>query len=335
MRLLQQVAASTHLAEGPEGVRRVLRTIIQGGAVPVREVSHRVGLPVPTVSAIRRELEKRGLSERGRGIQLTPAGVRLVEGELGIPCRRRFPRPDFPLLPLDMEEVLHRMGEICSARPEVDRALDQSHATPQTAVRRALYLYENDALEGRDILVLGDDDLTSVAICIVAAFLGLRTGAIVALEVDPRLVAYLSEVAGRLRPPVEAIEHDLRRPLPASLTGRFDVFFTDPPYTLPGLKLFVSRGVEAPHAEVGKQGYVCFGQRTPGGTAAAVGALAAMGLAPAEIVPDFNRYEGSQVLAGVSQMVRTVATSRLEPLVRGTYGGPLYTADRAPGPPTE
>ena len=60
-RLLREVANAARLAEGPEGVRRVLRTVIQGGVVPLRDVAHRVGLPVPAVSAVRRELEKRGL----------------------------------------------------------------------------------------------------------------------------------------------------------------------------------------------------------------------------------------------------------------------------------
>ena len=106
-------------------------------------------------------------------------------------------------------------------------------------------------------------------------------------------------------------------------------------YTLAGLKLFVSRGLEALGTDAGKQGYVCFGQRTPGDTAEAIGTLAGMGLAPAEIVPDFNRYDGAQVLAGVSQMIRTVAAPRSESVVRGFYRGPLYTADRVSGPPKQ
>ena len=295
--------------------------------MPLRGVSHRVGLPLPVVSAVRKELEKRGLFKRGRGIELTELGLRLVEGELGISCRRRFPRPDYPLLPLDMEEMLHRMRAICEGRPGFDETLDQSHVTPQTAVRRALYLYENDGLGGRNILVLGDDDLTSVAISLLSDFLGLQIGGIVVLEVDERLVAYISEAAGDRRRPVKVIKHNLRDPLPVELTGQFDVFFTDPPYTLKGLELFVSRGIEALRSEVGKQGYVCFGQRTPDGTAAAIRALTEMGLAPTEIVPSFNRYEGAQVLGGVSQMIRTVASSSVNPRIRGPYAGPLYTAD--------
>ena len=326
--LLAEVAAAANLAEGPEGVRRVLRTVFQGGAVPVRDVSQRVGLPVPVVSAVRRELEKRGLLARGRGIELTDLGLKTVKEELGMSCRRRFPRPDYPTLPSEMDDVLRRMSQVCDGRPSVDRTLDQSHATPETALRRALYLYENDALEGRDIVILGDDDLTSLAVGFLSEFLDLRTGRLVILEVDQRLVSYISETAGHLGLDVEPVEHDLREPLPTDLTGPFDVFFTDPPYTLMGLELFVSRGIEALRPEVGKQGYVSFGRRTPGDSASVIGALADMGLAPVEIVPDFNRYEGSQLLGGVSQMIRTVATSTLSSHVRGPYSGPLYTGDR-------
>lgn len=48
---------------------------------------------------------------------------------------------------------------------------------------------------------------------------------------------------------------------------------------------------------------------------------------PVEIVPDFNRYDGAQVPGGVSQMIRTVASSRPHSRIQGTYAGPLYTAD--------
>ena len=219
------------------------------------------------------------------------------------------------------------MRELCRLRPEVDLTLDQAHATPETAVRRALYMYDHDALEGRDVLVLGDDDLTSLAIGLLSDFLRLKVGGVVVLEVDHRLVSYISQIAPQVRQHMEIIEHDVRRPLPTTLTRAFDVFITDPPYTLPGLGLFVSRGVEALRRETGKQGYVCFGRRTPDETAAVVGALLDMGLAPVEIIPDFNRYLGAQVLGGVSQMIRTVSTGNTRPRIVGAHSGSLYTND--------
>ena len=81
------------------------------------------------------------------------------------------------------------------ARPTVDQRLDQSHATAETAVRRALFLYENDALEGRSVVVLGDDDLTSLAIAVVAEALSLGAVDITVVEVDERLVGYIAASA--------------------------------------------------------------------------------------------------------------------------------------------
>ncbi|MDP6778727.1 MAG: putative methyltransferase, partial [Candidatus Latescibacteria bacterium] len=78
----------------------------------------------------------------------------------------------------------------------------------------------------------------------------------------------------------------------------------------------------------GKQGYISYGYRRPAESAEALGMLAEMGLAPVEVLPEFNHYVGAQVLAGVSQMIRTVSTGDASPVVQGEYRGALYTADK-------
>lgn len=327
--VLSDVAADARLDEGPEGVRRVLRAIYRAGTMPVRDLSRETGLPVPVVAAVRGELETRGWLERRGGVVLSSTGRDAVEEQLGLHCRRRFQRPVFPLLDDEMRPLHARMEALGQRRPAVDVRLDQSHAAAETALRRAVFLYEHDGLEGRDVLILGDDDLTSLAIGLLADFLGISVRRVVVLECDPRLVAFLNAASRETGQAVEAVEHDLRAELPGNLLGGFDLFFTDPPYTLPGLSLFVSRGASGLRPEVGKQGVICFGSRRPDETATAVGTITDTGLAPVEIIPDFNRYAGAQMLAGVSHLIRTVATARLTPRVNGFYAGSLYTADRS------
>jgi predicted methyltransferase len=147
------------------------------------------------------------------------------------------------------------------------------------------------------------------------------------LECDGRLERFLHGLPEDVGPN-RVIAHDLRDPLPPELEGGFDVFFTDPPYTLAGLSLFVSRGVSALRPQVGKQGYVCFGHRSPDESAQVFGLLVQMGLAPVEVLPGFNSYDGAQLLAGSSQMIRTASTGALAPAVPGRFDGPLYTASR-------
>ncbi len=326
--VLADVAADARLAEGPEGVRQILRAVYRAGTLPVRDLSRETGLPVPVVAAVRGELEKRGWVQRRGGVVLSSAGRSAVEKRLGLGCRRRFRRPAFPVLDDEMRTLRARMAAYGERRPAVDVRLDQSHATAETALRRALYLFENDGLEGRDILILGDDDLTSLAIGLLAEFLGISVGRVVVLECDARLVAFLNAASGETQQAIEAVEHDLRADLPGELVAGFDVFLTDPPYTLAGLSLFISRGAAGLRQEVGKQGYICFGSRRPDETVAAVAEITETGLAPVEIIPDFNRYDGAQMLAGVSHLIRTVSTARLTPRVQGIYEGALYTADR-------
>lgn len=315
------------MAEGPEGVRRILRTVFVEGAIPIRNLAQMVGLPVPVVAAVRGELEKRKILTRKGGVALTEDGLKTVKSLLGFSSTAQFARPDYPPTPASLDGLRARLAELGEKRPKVDVKLDQSHATAETILKRAVYLYQNDALEGRDVLILGDDDLTSLALGVFAKHLNLNIRRIVVLEYDRRLVSYLSDVAQKEDLPITVLAHDLREEIPTDLVGQFDVFLTDPPYTLAGLELFVSRGASALMPQVGKQGFVCFGRRTPIETASAIGALVKMGFAPIEILPNFNAYDGAQVLGGVSQMIRIVATGNPKPSVVGMFMGDLYTAD--------
>lgn len=325
--LLRDVATHARLAEGAEGVRRILRTVFVAQQIPIRNIAQQVGLPVPVVAAVRGELEKRGILTRRGGVSLSDEGLGVVQSELGISCRKRFARPSAPPTPAILDDVRERLAEIAATRPKVNVKLDQSHATPETVLKRAVYLYEHDALEGRNLLILGDDDLTSVGVGLLAQHLELALGQVVVLECDQRLIAFLNAVNKREGLPIGVIARDLREDLPATLCGQMDGFVTDPPYTLPGLALFGSRGAAALASEVGKQGFVSFGRRSPAETAQAMASLIQMGFAPVEIVPEFNEYVGAQVLGGVSQMIHLISTGKPQPLVTGPYHGALYTAD--------
>ncbi len=323
--LLEELAAATRLHEGSEGVRKILRSVFRTGPVPIRDLARDLGIPVPVVAAVRGELEKRKLAVRESGVMLTEQGVKALAGASGIACRARFEITSVLDLPESVLPLVSRFAELAEGRPGADVSLDQSHATAETAIRRALYLYENDAVEGRSLVFLGDDDLTSIAVGLVSEFLNVRPRRLTVLEVDDRLLSFLSETSGQPCP-IDPVQHDLRQPIPAELADQFDVFFTDPPYTIPGLRLFVERGIRALRPEVGKLGFVSFGRKSPAESVEIGRALSDLGLASVEVVPDFNRYDGAQLLAGTSQMIRTVFGGQ-EAGANEAYEGLLYTRD--------
>ncbi len=325
--VLSEVAAATSLREGEEGVRAILAAVGRAGNIPLRDLARRVRMPVPVVSAVRRELEKRGLLDRSAGLALSEQGRDLVgiapDEDPG--CRCPACDGEGIVIPANFAPLLDRLREMARVRPGVDVKLDQSHATPETALRRALYLRECEALD-RDLLILGDDDLTSLAVGLLRSRTG-GGGRLAVAETDARLTAYLCHVSEAEGFGAEVCAHDLRDPLPGTLAGAFDAFLTDPPYTLEGLDLFVRRGVSALRSGAGRQAFIAFGPKSPDEQRGVLQTLTDAGLGVVEMRPTFNRYDGAQMLAGVSGMIRAVTTSRV-PATGGRYDGPLYTADK-------
>jgi predicted methyltransferase len=152
---------------------------------------------------------------------------------------------------------------------------------------------------------------------------------VVALDTDERILNHLSDIAVKEDVQVELVRHDVRHQLPAELQDRFDTVSTDPPYTLPGLELFLSRAVEAVKP-AGGQIYLHFGHRPPDEQVAVQSAIARMGLVIERLTPNFNEYVGAGVLAGVSDLYVLRTTEASRPLIEGEYAGDLYTGEIRP-----
>ena len=191
-------------------------------------------------------------------------------------------------------------------------------------------MHEAGALLGRRrILLLGDDDLISVAIAAFAAAVGVTAGIerLTVIDSDPDVLAWAADQISGTAIDAELVEHDLRRPLPSGLAGRFDVVCTDPPYTVAGAELFLSRAVSGLAPEPGKRVFFSFGARRPDETLRVQQLIGSMGLAVRALWPNFNEYLGAGILAGTSHLYYLRSTAAAAPLVEGNASGPLYTAE--------
>lgn len=117
--------------------------------------------------------------------------------------------------------------------------LDQCPATTETVLRRLAVLLQSGLPSGAKVLLLGDDDLLSIAIAGSAVPFQLTL-----VDADSELLDSIKAnlAAGQT---VEVLHLDLRDQLPISLTCKFDAVFTDPPYTLAGELLFLHRAMLA------------------------------------------------------------------------------------------
>lgn len=333
---LATIAAATELREGPEGVALILRTVFRDGPLLLRDLARAVRMPLPVVGAVRRELESAGLLDRGHGVELSEAGQAFCRTVLGLVARHdsRCPacRGDGIVVAQGLEALIRLMAEHVAEGPPVDVTLDQAPCTPETAVRRALAMHEAGALEGREIVILGDDDSMSVALTLLGKAIGARPRRVTVLELDPGRLAHLLAARERHGLDIELVAHDLRDPIPAALRRRFDVFETDPPYTVDGMSLFVSRGLEAMRDEPGLPGFLSFGDLAPDDLLDLQARLTEMGLVAARVRPGFNAYQGASILGSVGQFIDLRTTRRTRPLTEAaaTFGRPIYTGEVRP-----
>lgn len=335
--LLAEVAEATSLREGSSGVANVLRLVYEARNLALKELGRRSGLPVPVCSAIRRELEHKGILLRASGLALTEAGTRFVQDVLGVRTRYKATCPTCQgqriVIGENLQPVIGQLERHFAQSPGVDVTLDQAPATPLSALRRALFMYRAGAVEGRAILFLGDDDLISVTVALLGRALGRERIArrLLVLEVDDRRVEHLERISKQEDLGIEVRRHDLREPTPEDLLGEFDTFETDPSYTLPGVKLFVSRGLEALSREPGRQGFLSFAARSPDDQLEIHRALVDMGLAVQEVVPGFNDYQGASLLGGTSQLFHLLSSRSARPLIGpGPFQETIYTGQTAP-----
>ena len=331
--VVAEVASAVGLAEGPAGVRDVLRVIAHHEPVAAREVGRLAELPVPIVAAVCNELRKRGVVDRARPVRLTPAGraglAMPAAGRPGISGECPGCGGTGVAVPPGLAALAGELERAAAGMPAAKLELDQTHCTVDTKIRRVLRMHEAGALAGQRVIVLGDDDLISLAIAAFAALPAAAAGPrrLAVVDCDPDLLGYLGEQAAAGRVPVELVEHDLRQPLPTGLLGAFDVACTDPPYTAAGAELFLSRAVAALAGGAGRHVFFSFGARRPDETLRTQRLIADLGLTVRSLVPGFNSYTGAGILAGTSHLYHLRTTEGARPAITGTHAGPLYTAE--------
>jgi hypothetical protein len=331
--ILETVARATRLREGPAGVAAVLRAVYRAGSLRLQDAAREARLPLPVTTAIRRELEKAGMLERRHGLALTEQGRAFVETELGLAVTHDLGCPACGgrgiVIPDELRAAVDRLAALIADAPSVDVTLDQCPCTPETAILRALLMLKTGALEGRRVLVLGDDDSLSIAIGLVGQALRQRdlTRGVTVIESDPRRVAFLRAAAASEAIEINALERDLRSPLPTELAGAFDVVATDPPYTLAGATLFLGRAAAALTGDGAC--YFSFTRWPAAQLADLQRVVLDLGFAIRAVHPGFNRYLGASVLGNVGDLFELAQVRAAESDVPA-WNGPLYTAELNP-----
>lgn len=240
--IARTVTAKTGLECTGADLERILAALMAGPTL--WDAVGLAGRPFHLVSGVAAFLEDQGLlhATSSGQISLTRAGNQLCRSR-GLHPRRRYrcrPCQGRGISLGRFSRPLERFRRLAEGRPEPVMQFDQAYVTPDTTMARLAFMADRGDLEGRDLLVLGDDDLMGLA----AALTGLPRKVVV-LEIDARLNQFMETAASSEGLSLDVVTHDLAEPLPEGLAASFDTFFTDPPDAPGGMSLFLSRGIES------------------------------------------------------------------------------------------
>lgn len=331
---IEQAKQHIELQEGTPVIEQMLIECYMNPGISTKELARRTLLPTPVAAAIKRELIKAGALLQDRGVRCTPEGIAGIERQWGY---QGLNRTLYQKLLQDtvwtegLEEVLAVLEKIFLLRPAANVQIDQSKCIPETSLRRAVLSLKQSALIGKKIVCIGDDDLVSVSIGLLLKYLfpaGAHSVTTVdVLDIDQRFLQYIDAIASEHDLPIRCHQVDFREPLPQELHERYDCFFTDPPYTLQGMVLFLSRGIQALKRERGLPVFLSFAHKSPAFTLAMQREWVHMGLTVSANFPRFNSYEAAEMIANRSQMFVLRTTDQSQPVYADTFTDALYTGE--------
>lgn len=332
---LETVNKNVNIDEGIQAITNTLINIYFKEGISTKELARKNFLPIPVITAIKKELIKCDLVVQDRGVRLTRKGRGFVEQNLGfyglnIELYTKLFSESWRDIK-EINEVKEALNEIFINRPQADVTIDQSKCTVDTAIKRAVLCLRNSALIGKRILCIGDDDLVSIALgfLLKKLFSNIRYSKtkICVMDIDNRILDYISSIAKKEELPINCEYVDLRSPLSESFKGQFDCFFTDPPYTLQGMNLFLSRGLEALKNESGLNIFLSYAHKSPEFELNMQKYFVDMGLMVSEILTAFNDYDGAEIIGNIGQMIILKTTTSSKSLIENCYKEPIYTGE--------
>jgi len=207
----------------------------------------------------------------------------------------------------------------------------------ETVLRRAILLGSIPGISQKQLLFLGDDDLTSVAFALF-----FKAEKVTVVDIDSRILQFLETVAQKEGLPIEIFGHDLRNPLPKSEFRLYDVAFFDPPYTPEAVNIWLARAMEAtlggrsnwarkkPEFLSRKHYLMCYGytdRETERGLKIQK-IITSLGLIIQEKVEDFNRYCGVESIGSKSDLFLLQPTPEVNIRKLDVARSQFYTGQR-------
>jgi len=263
------------------------------------------GLPKETLNSFLRSISNILEKSTDGSISFNAEGIKAVSDVKLMPYMWRIYSPSEPKI----EDKLIQFRKEFDIQPK--REFDQFFATPKSTVKKYNMLKSKALIERKNILLLGDDDLVSVAI----ALSGLNYSQITVLDIDDRILSTIENIFDKKGfKNLKTDLYDVRNPLKKEYFGRFDVVLIDPPYTSSGVRLFLNRAIQMLKRDdtfEGKYVLLHYGNsfKTPEKTLKIQEIINDFGLVIEDKINKYTQYYGAQAIGSNSSLYVLKATS--------------------------
>lgn len=314
---IKEIENKVSIDEGITAIEQFLINVYFENPISNKELARKLCLPIPLITAMKKEFIKAGIMKQDRGITMTSKGNSYVENNLGYEGLNKTLYKKLKDQKCNIEETFSKeieiMKEIFDRRPKVDVSIDQAHCTYMTSLKRSILALKHNALINKKILCIGDDDLVSVSLSLLLKRLyqgnDKSKTEIHVIDIDDRFLNYIKEISYKFDLPITCHRMNLRERMNKELIGKFDCFYTDPPYTLNGMRLFLSRGIAGLKKRKGLPIFFSFSHKHYDFSYKIMCKFCEMGLSIHRIMPQFNIYEGASIIGNIGQMIILYTTS--------------------------
>lgn len=211
-------------------------------------------------------------------------------------------------------------------KPKAKREYDQFFATTESSFKKAQMAIKTGYAAGNRIMLLGDDDLVSIAL----AMLGKAPTKLTVLDIDEDLVNNLNDYFKLHNlDTYRAYRYDAQEPLPLQFSSGYDLVITDPPYTRRGVTLFLNRAIELldPRIKARNSIHFYYGNsfKSPEKLLKIQEIIERSGLLITNKIENFAQYNGAESIGSASSlyMLRTTNVTRpIEEIIDSTS---MYT----------
>jgi predicted methyltransferase len=334
---IKEIEKKVSIDEGITAIEQFLINVYFENPISNKELARKLCLPIPLITAIKKEFIKADIMKQDRGIAMTSKGNNYVENTLGFQNLNKllYKKLSHPLCNIEETFLEERqiMQEIFAMRPKVDVSIDQAHCTYMTSLKRSILALKYNTLINKKILCIGDDDLVSVSLGLLLKKLykgnDKSKSEIHVVDIDDRFINYINKISYTYDLPIICHKMNLRERMHKDLIGKFDCFYTDPPYTINGMRLFLSRGIAGLKKRKGLPIFFSFSHKPYDYSYKIMCKLCEMGLSINHIMPQFNIYEGASIIGNIGQIITLYTTSYTNMDIKEDeyYEGSLYTRE--------